>query len=178
MEDSRSEGFTLIELLIVVAVISVIAAIAVPGLVVARMTGNEASAVASLRTTTQSQISFSAACGSGGHAPSYDILGLPMGGPGGQPFITSDLGSVPQPRKSGYDFDMVPGAAGNGGPPDCHGNPTTGMGFYATASPADPGVTGRRAFAVNAGMTIWQDTTGAVPAEAAFVLAGTISPVQ
>jgi prepilin-type N-terminal cleavage/methylation domain-containing protein len=178
MEGRGNEGFTLIELLVVVSIISIIAAIAVPGLVRARMAGTEASAVASLRTTTQSQISFSAACGRGGFAPSYVILGLPMGGPGGQAFITADLGTVAQPTKSGYDFDLVPGASGNGGPPDCHGNANTGVGFYATAAPVTLGTTGTRGFAVNSSMTIWQDTTGAVPAEAAFALAGTISPVQ
>lgn len=178
MEGKSEAGFTLMELLIVVAIISIIAAIAVPGLLRARATGNESSAIASLRATTSSQVSFSAACGGGGYAPSYLILGTPIGGVGGQAFISADLGAVAQPAKSGYDFDMAPGVAGNGGPPDCHGNVNTGAGFYATATPAALGVTGTRGFAVNAGMTIWQDTAGAPPAEGAFTAAGTISPIQ
>jgi prepilin-type N-terminal cleavage/methylation domain-containing protein len=178
MRERPEDGFTLLELLIVVAIISIIAGIAVPGVLRARATGNESSAIASLRATTSSQVSFSAACGNGGYAPGYLILGTPIGGVGGQAFISADLGSAAQPAKSGYDFDMTPGAAGNGGPADCHGNANTGEGFYATATPAALNVTGTRGFAVNAGMTVWQDTSGAPPAEAAFAAAGTISPIQ
>jgi prepilin-type N-terminal cleavage/methylation domain-containing protein len=163
MTQHSDRGFTLIELLIVVAIISIIAAIAVPGLLRSRMTGNETSAITSLRAINLAQVQYSTACGNGGYATSLTVLYAPPGG-AGDGYISADLGLSATPIKAGYNFAMVPGANAGTAQTDCNGTATT-TAYYATATPMNYGTTGGRSFATNGSLTVWELFAATPPTE-------------
>ena len=173
---NNSRGFTLIELLVVVGIIGIIAGIAMPALLRARMNGNETSAIGSIRATNTAQLSFSTACGAGFYALSFPTLGVPP--PGGiHPFLSPDLTGALTPQKSGYGFTLAAGAGGVAGAPDTCNGAATNAAYYVAAVPLGLGTSGSRGFAGNQSGAIWQDVTGVAPTEP-FSFGPGISPVQ
>jgi len=164
-----NSGFTLIELLIVVGLIGVLAAIAVISMARARQSGNEASALGSMRAITGGQAAYASSCGGGGYAQNNaDLAKAPAGSP---PFIPPDLekADVAVNAKSGYvvivndnadpDNRDVQAAAET-----CNAAaaPSRAM-YHVAADPLSRGVTGSRSFGTDRRGTIFYSTTAAIP---------------
>jgi type IV pilus assembly protein PilA len=112
---TRRLGFSLIELLIVVAIILIIAAIAIPNLLRARLSANEASAASSVRQITRAEVAYSIAYPAVGYAPSLAELGGPMTGCSPSPTSSCILDyALISGQKSGYNL-LATGIAGSGG---------------------------------------------------------------
>jgi type IV pilus assembly protein PilA len=157
---TKQKGFSLIELLIVVAIILIIAAIAIPNLLRARISANEASAVASLRTMNTASITYNSTYGN--YPTTLTQLGPVT--PGSSPTsATADLldqvlaptGGVSTATKSGYTFNFV--------------SPVANVGYTVNANPTSPNQTGVRYF--------YSDASGVVRVNGTTTAAVSDSPL-
>jgi type IV pilus assembly protein PilA len=144
----KQDGFSLIELLIVVAIILVMAAIAVPNYLRSRMAANESSAAQSLRTINTAAVSY---------GTTYPELGFPptLASLGGATPCTAGAGSaclldsvLSAGVKAGYQFQYT----GDGLTPS--------VGYSITAVPVSPGISGQRMFCSDATSVIRFDPSG------------------
>ena len=138
LSQKRQSGFTLVEIMIVVAIIALLAAVAIPNLLRSRHNANEAASISSLRTLSSAEESYRAAQ----TPPAYtDLVTLSGAVP---PYIDATLGGG---TKQGYTYVL---------------SNVTANTYTCTASPVTVGVTGTRVFVVDESGVI---TSGGVPIE-------------
>ncbi|MGB7848338.1 MAG: prepilin-type N-terminal cleavage/methylation domain-containing protein [Candidatus Acidiferrum sp.] len=145
-------GFSLIELLIVVAIILIVAAIAIPNLMRARMAANEAGAAEALRTITTGETTYSAACPDIGYSATLMELHTGVLCAGGKNCIDDVLGASDPSTKNGYQFTYLPIAVAG-----------LNSSFTATSVPVAPGASGQRAFFTDQTGIIRYTLNGAIP---------------
>jgi prepilin-type N-terminal cleavage/methylation domain-containing protein len=142
----KNKGFSLIELLIVVAIILIIAAIAIPNLLRSRIAANEASAVGSLRTLNTAEVTYNTTYGT------FTCTMSDLGGTGTPSSTAAGLidYNLAQKSKSGYNFEVQ----------DCGAQKAQ---YETTAKPITVSTTGQRGFCSDSSGVIQQTADGTAP---------------
>ena len=131
----KNKGFSLIELLIVVAIILIIAAIAIPNLLRSRIAANEASAVGSMRTLNTAEITYNTTYPTTGFTCTLGNLASPSGGASPTSAAAGLIdATLAGGTKSGYTFTVTPGTQ------------TPVASYETAAAPVTAGTTGQRYF--------------------------------
>lgn len=158
MTKRKQKGFSLIELLIVVAIILIIAAIAIPNLLRSKMAANEASAVGSVRTLNTAAITYNSTYGNG-----FPANLTVLGGTGTVSCTNAELIDtvLAGGAKSGYNFSLLGSTTQlNSTQSSCTSGFGYQEGYLTTAIPQSVGTTGQRAFCSDPSGVIRFNTSG------------------
>ena len=163
----NQKGFTLIELLIVVAIILIIAAIAIPNLLRSKMAANEAAAVGALRTIVTAQVTYNTSYSSGYATTLVELSGPAGTGTPALPATCATSGlldptfNADPTTRQGYNIQMAAASPPAKLPPvlACPASPDDQT-FSVVASPVTVGTTGQRSFCDDESGAMMQDPTG------------------